>query len=527
MLKISNIKYKIVKDELITYDMLIDYIYKYISKKYKVRNLCNVELIKKSLDARTSDLVYILSAVFSCSNENSLLRYNEITKYTTPKEIIELKSLRIKRRIKALVVGMGPSGLFNAYVLNKAGFDVTLIDKGDSVDERVKKINTFFEKGILDESSNIQFGEGGAGTFSDGKLGTNVDSPYTSFIFEKLVEFGANKDILYEAKPHVGTDILREVIKNIRKHLIDSGVKVMFNTELVDFDNNTAKLVSKEKELTEYFDYLILAVGHSATSIYELLKKKEVELEPKNFAVGVRIEHLQKNINEVQYHGTYKKIGAADYKLVAHIGNRSLYTFCMCPGGYVVNASSENGHLVTNGMSNAARDSFNANSALLVNVNVEDYYQGDVLDGIRFLRKYEQMAYNKYGKFIAPAQLVGDFLNDKPSVKLGSVIPSIKPGYKLGTIDDVLPKFVVDTLREGLNIFDKKLNGFACKDAVMTAIETRSSAPVRIKRNSNLETNIPNVFAVGEGSGYAGGITTSAIDGIKIAIQIVKKVEEN
>lgn len=527
MLKIGNIKYQIVKDEVVTYDMLIDYIYKYISKKYKVKNLCNVELIKKSLDARTNDLSYVLNAVFSCSNENSLLKNKNITKYVTPKEIIELGSLHIKRRYKVLVVGMGPSGLFNAYVLNKAGFDVTLIDKGDCVEERVKKVNNFFETGVLDESTNIQFGEGGAGTFSDGKLGTNVDSPYIRFIFEKLVEFGASKDILYEAKPHVGTDVLREVIINLRKYLISAGVKVMFNTELIDFDNNSAKLVSNGEEKVEYFGYLVLAVGHSATPIYELLKKKEVELEPKNFAVGVRIEHLQSKINEVQYHGVYDNLGAADYKLVAHVGDRSLYTFCMCPGGYVVNASSENGALVTNGMSNQARNSLNANAALLVNVNVADYYNGDVLDGVKFLKKYETLAYNKYGNFTAPIQLVGDFLNDIPSTKLGNVIPSIKPSYKLGSINDVLPSFVVETLKEGLRILDKKLYGFACEDAVMTAIETRSSAPVRIKRTSDLSTSISNVYAIGEGSGYAGGITTSAIDGIKIAIQIVKKVEGN
>lgn len=527
MLKIGNIKYKIVKDVEVTYDMLIDYIYKYISKKYKVKNLCNVEIIKKSLDARTNELSFVLSAIFSCSNEASLLKDKSISKYITPKELIELKTLRTKRRRKVLVVGMGPSGLFNAYVLNKAGFDVTLIDKGDCVEERVKKVNTFFETGILDESSNIQFGEGGAGTFSDGKLGTNVDSPYIRFIFEKLVEFGANKDILYEAKPHVGTDVLRGVIVNLRNHLILSGVNVMFNTELIDFDSNSAKLLCKGKEVLEYFDDLVLAVGHSAMPIYELLKKKEVELEPKNFAVGVRIEHLQSKINEVQYHGVYENLGAADYKLVAHIGKRSLYTFCMCPGGYVVNASSENECLVTNGMSNQARDSMNANSALLVNVNVDDYYAGDVLDGARFLKKYESLAYNKYGRFIAPIQLVGDFIKGVPSTKLGCVTPSIKPGYKLGTIDDVLPSFVVETLKEGLQVLDKKLYGFACYDAVMTAIETRSSAPVKVKRNADLSTSIPNVYAVGEGSGYAGGITTSAIDGIKIAIQIARKVEEN
>ena len=527
MLKISNIKYKIEKDVSISYDMLIDYIYKYISKKYKVKNLCNVELVKKSLDARTSELYFVLSAVFSCSNEASLLKNKTIVKYETPKELIELNTIRTKRRIKALVVGMGPSGLFNAYILNKAGIDVTLIDKGDCVEERVKKVNNFFETGILDESSNIQFGEGGAGTFSDGKLGTNVDSPYIRFIFEKLVEFGANKDILYDAKPHVGTDVLRKVIVNLRKHLMANGVKVMFNTELVDFDSSSAKLISKGEEVLEYFDYLVLAVGHSATKVYELLKEKEVKLEPKNFAVGVRIEHLQSKINEVQYHGVYQNLGAADYKLVAHVNGRSLYTFCMCPGGYVVNASSEEGCLVTNGMSNVARDSNNANSALLVNVNVADYYQNDVLDGVKFLKKYESLCYNKYGNFIAPVQLVKDFLNDTPSTKLGDVIPSIKPGYHLGTISDVLPPFVSETLKEGLRILDKKLYGFADDFAVMTAIETRSSAPIQIKRTKDLSTSIHNVYAIGEGSGYAGGITTSAIDGIKVALQILKKVEEN
>ena len=325
---------------------------------------------------------------------------------------------------------MGPSGLFTAYVLNKAGFDVTLIDKGDPVEERVKKVNTFCELGILDESSNIQFGEGGAGTFSDGKLGTNVDSPYIRFIFEKLVEFGANKDILYEAKPHVGTDILREVIVNIRKHIIASGVKVMFNTELVDFDNTSAKLLYNKEEKIEYFDYLVLAVGHSATPIYELLKKKEVLLEPKNFAVGVRIEHLQNKINEVQYHGVYENLGAADYKLVAHVGSRSLYTFCMCPGGYVVNASSENDSLVINGMSNHARAGVNSNSAVAVSVLPTDY-DPTPMGAIAFQRELESRAFLLGGSdYSAPIELMGDFLSGK---KKNLSEPSIiKPSYTRG-----------------------------------------------------------------------------------------------
>ena len=258
MLKISNIKYPIA-DKKITYDILVDYIYKYISKKFKPKDLSDVKIVKKSIDARTEDLYYVLSATFKCSNESFLLRNKQLIKYSKPKELIELENIKSNSCKNVLIVGMGPSGLFNAYILNKAGMNVTLIDRGGCVEERVEAINNFFENGVLNENSNIQFGEGGAGTFSDGKLGTNVDSPYTQFIFETLVKYGADDSILYEAKPHVGTDVLRKVIVNLRNDLLKNGVKIYFNAKLIDFNNDTAIIESKEINNIKY-DYLLLAV---------------------------------------------------------------------------------------------------------------------------------------------------------------------------------------------------------------------------------------------------------------------------
>ncbi len=523
MLKISNIKYLINPNiDQPTYEELIDYIKKYLNKKYYIKNLNHVELLKKSIDAREKELYYVLQAKFSASNEETLLKKSNITKYQILPEIINLNKLKATSKERILIVGMGPSGLFNAYVLANAGMDVTLIDRGPKVEERMQDVDHFFKTGILNENSNIQFGEGGAGTFSDGKLGTNVSSPYINYVLETFVKFGAPKEILYEAKPHIGTNVLRNVIINFRNYLIEKGVKVLFKTTLIDFFEDQAIVKNNDQTYSIEFEKLILAVGHSATDIYELLKQKRVLLEPKNFAVGVRIEHQQSMINQSMYHQKTKYLPAAEYKLVTHLKDRSVYTFCMCPGGMVVCASSEAGTLVTNGMSNHERDGNNANSALLVGVNIDDYYQGDVLDGVYFLKKYERLAYEKYQGYIAVVQLVKDFLNNEPSTKLGNVVPTIKPGYKLGRIDDVLPPFVSMALKEALPILDQKIKGFADGDSVLTAIESRSSAPVRIKRFDSFSTSSPNVYAIGEGAGYAGGITTSAIDGIKIAIKILE-----
>lgn len=527
MLKISNIKYAVNPNcEQPSYEELIAFIYQYLTKKYYVKQLEHIELLKKSIDARDKKIYYILQARFAASNEQSLLRYPNITKYQIHPELIQLSKLKVKRKEDILIVGMGPSGLFNAYVLSNAGMNVTLIDRGSAIDERVKDVEKFFETGILNENSNIQFGEGGAGTFSDGKLGTNISSPYIIYVLETFVKFGAPKAILYESKPHIGTNLLRKVIVNFRNYLIGNGVKVLFNTQLIDFYDHNAIIKQGKKINNLYFDKLVLAVGHSAIDIYELLKSKKGMLEPKNFAVGVRIEHQQKMINQSMYHLNSSFLPPAEYKLVTHLKDRSVYTFCMCPGGMVVCASSHQGQLVTNGMSNYERNEVNANSALLVGVNVEDYYQNDVLDGIYFLKKYEQLAYNKYQNYIAPVQLVKDFLNNQPSSKLGTVIPSIKPGYQLGSIDDILPPFVSSALKDALPLLDKKIKGFASDDSILTAIETRSSAPVRIVRNIDMQTSITNVYAIGEGAGYAGGITTSAIDGIKVAVKIIEQGEK-
>lgn len=528
MLKIQNVKYPINPNiEQPSYEELIAYIYKYLTKKYYPKNLRNIKLIHKSIDARNKDLYYVLHATFNADNETSLLKSKNISKYVLSEEYSFLTNLKkTEHNKKVIVVGMGPAGIFNAYVLCKAGFDVTIIERGAKIEERIEAVDVFFNKGILNTETNIQYGEGGAGTFSDGKLATNVSSPYIKFVLETFVNFGAPKEILYEAKPHIGTNILRKVIVNIRNYLIKSGVSIYFKTKFIDFSDNQIVVLQEDKQITMNFDYLVLAIGHSATDTYQLLKSKKVKMEPKNFAVGVRIEHLQSQINKSLYHDDYKHLPPAEYKLVVHLDKRSVYTFCMCPGGFVVNASCEDGCLVTNGMSNHERNEKNANAALLVNVNVDDYYKGDVLDGIYFLREYEKKAFNKYGNHLAPVQLVGDFLKNVDSTSLGNVIPTIKPGYQLGNITDVLPSFITTAIQQALPLLDKKIPGFADEQSVLTGIETRSSAPVRIVRDDKLSTNFHRIYAIGEGAGYAGGITTSAIDGIKIAVNLIKNDEE-
>lgn len=521
MLKVNNIKFLVTKEVNPTYLDLCNYIKNTLINNYHASNVSNVKLIKKSLDARHGILNFILSATFNADNEESLIDNKNIFKYEENIDYLALKNLNKSINKKALVCGMGPSGLFNALILAKAGFKVTLIDRGSCVESRINDVDNFFNNGILNPESNIQYGEGGAGTFSDGKLTTNVNSPYIKYILEEFVSLGANSDILYESLPHVGTDVLRKVIVNLREKLISLGVKIYFNTKLVDFDSGVA-VVEKDKAMqTLTYEYLVLAIGHSASDTFKMLKSKKISMSPKPFSMGVRIEHLQADINDSLYHGTYPCLGPASYKLVTHLDNgRSVYSFCMCPGGQVVNASTINGELVVNGMSNYARDGVNANSALLVGVNVEDYYRGDILDGIKFQRLYEQKAYNNG---YANVQLVKDFLSDTKSTELGRIKPTIKPGYVLGEVRSSLPSFVVDSIKEALPIFDKKISGFACDDAILTAIESRSSSTITIERDENLCSSIRNVYAVGEGSGHAGGITTSALDGIKVALKIIEK----
>lgn len=376
---------------------------------------------------------------------------------------------------------------------------------------------------------SVLFGEGGAGTFSDGKLTTLINDLRCRFVLKELVHAGAHPEIMHVNRPHIGTDVLKEVVKNIRKEIIKNGGTIRFNSKVTDFviEDNKIKAVivnHKEKIPTEI---CLLGIGHSSRDTYEKLLEHHVKIEQKPFSVGVRIEHPQQLINMAQYGKSYihPALGPADYKLSYHADNgRTCYTFCMCPGGYVVNAASEDETVVTNGMSFSKRDGSNANAAVLVNVTPKDFPGEHALAGVDFQRAIERKAFKLAGKnFNAPIQLVKDFLEDKPSIGLKTVIPTIKPGHQFVEIKNILPDFVIKTLKDAIVHFDKKLKGFAFPDAVITAPETRSSSPIRILRNDLHESNIEGLYPMGEGAGYAGGIMSSAVDGIKTAEKIIEK----
>ncbi len=496
-------------------------------------DIIKYQIIRHSIDARRrSRIVFVYSVDVEVVDELKMLKAcaKDAKIGPAPSTTYIMPESAPQGRIAPVVVGSGPCGLFCALILAELGYKPVLIERGKEVKARIHDVHRLWQEGELDPISNVQFGEGGAGTFSDGKLVTQIKDKLNRSrkVLNELVKAGAPEDILVQAKPHIGTDHLVNVVKRLRNKIIELGGEVRFETQLTDLvikDNRVAGIIVNHDDQIDTSS-VVLALGHSARDTFAMLHDKGVPMIAKPFSMGVRIEHPQALINQAQYgqHATHPSLGAADYKLVHHSSlGRSAYSFCMCPGGQVIGAASEAGRLVTNGMSHHARNLPNANSALVVSVTPEDFQTDDPMAGVAFQRLWEEKAFAVGGgQYHAPVQCVGDFLASKPTRFIRSVEPSYQPGVKCCDLRACLPEFVADTLREAIPALDRKLQGFAHPEAVMTGLESRSSSPLRILRDEAFQSPaFQGLFPAGEGAGYAGGIMSAAIDGIKVAEAII------
>lgn len=494
-------------------------------------DILSLKLTKRSLDARKkSDLHYTCAVAVTVNGSEESVIARARSKNVCPYEEFVYKIPQVKSEKRPVIVGFGPAGMFAALVLSMAGLRPIVLERGSDAQTRAEKVETFRSGGKLDTECNVQFGEGGAGTFSDGKLNTGIKDKRIGFMLKTFVEHGAPERILYDAKPHIGTDILINVVQSIRRSVIENGGEVRFNHKLTKLLINGNKLCGVEVEAegeryTMDCDDLILAIGHSSRDTFEMLNKLGVPMVPKDFSMGVRIEHKQRDINIAQYGADIAELPAADYSLNVHLPDgTSAYTFCMCPGGEVIAAASEAGGVCTNGMSRSRRDGENANAALLVTLHAEDFPYEGVLGGMYWQREIEKKAYSLGNDYKAPAQTVGDFLNHKPTTGQGSVTPSYRPGVRYCDLHEVLPERITSVMENALPELGKKLHGFDNPEAVMTAPETRSSSPVRILRSENRMSEIRGLYPCGEGAGYAGGITSAAVDGMKCAESVIENL---